>query len=131
MTPLAILVAEDEENIRLLLEQWLKPMGHTVACAANATEAIKLLAGQSFDLVVTDIVMPDGDGLKLIEELKKAQPIPRILAISGGGRFMDSESYLKMARGFGADAAIMKPFVREKFLAAIAQALAPKKSPPG
>jgi len=129
MTPLAILVAEDEENIRLLLEEWLQPLGHTVASAPNATEAFKLLKKQRFDLVVTDIVMPDGDGLKLIEELRKTPPIPRILAISGGGRFMDGEDYLKMARGFGADAALMKPFAREKFLAAITQAMAPQKQP--
>src|SRR5476649_1591845 len=111
MKPLSVLIADDEEDIRLLLEQWLKPLGHAVACVANATEAIKLLHRVHFDLVVTDILMPDGDGLKLIDEFKKAQPAARILAISGGGRYMDSNDCLKVARGLGADLAIIKPFV--------------------
>ena len=127
MNPLSVLVADDEEDIRHLLDEWLKPMGHAVACVANGTEAIKLLKRVHFDLVVTDVLMPDGDGVKLIEELKKIQPDAGILAISGGGRYMDSDNCLKIARGLGADAAIMKPFARDKFLAAIGLAMAPRK----
>ena len=123
MKPLTILIAEDEEDIRLLLDQWLKPMGHTVLTARNGVEALKLIAENSFDLVITDILMPESDGLTVINGLKKTQPKSRVLAISGGGRFMDSKEYLQIAEGFGADAAIMKPFNREQFLQGIGRAL--------
>jgi len=131
MRPLAVLVAEDEEDIRLLLEQWLKPLGHSVFAARDGAAALKLLAVHSVDLVVTDILMPEGDGLTVIRGVKQTQPAARVLAISGGGRYMDSREYLKIAEGFGADAAIMKPFNREQFLHAVERALAPKTAAPG
>jgi len=129
MPSLSILIADDEAEIRHLLEHWLAVAGHAVIGVGDAVEAAERLQKQLFDLVVTDIVMPNGDGLKLIAEFRRACPEGRILAISGGGRFMDSADYLKMARGFGADAAIMKPFTRPQFLAAVNQALAPKDPP--
>lgn len=128
MNPLSVLIADDEEEIRALLEVWLKSLGHVVVCAANGTEAAQLFRQTHFDLVVTDILMPDGDGVKLIEELKKIRAATCVLAISGGGRYMESDNCLKIARGLGADAAILKPFTRDKFLAAVALALAPKKT---
>ena len=129
MSPLTILVADDEQDICELLEQWLKPMGHTVLTAHNGTAALKLLATQRADLVVTDVLMPDGDGLTLINGLRQTQPAARVLAISGGGRYMDSKEYLKIAEGFGADAAIMKPFTRDQFISAIGLAMAQREPP--
>jgi len=129
MKPLSILVADDEEDIRLLLEQWLKPLGHVVFLARNGPEALKVARGQVVDLLVTDILMPDGDGLMLIEGLKKTHPTTRVLAISGGGRYMDGQEYLRIAEGFGANAALMKPFNRDKFLQSVGSAMgAPVKS---
>ena len=127
---LTLLVAEDEEDIRLLLEQWLRPLGHTVLSARDGREALKLIAAHPLDLVITDILMPDGDGLTVINGLKQAQPAARVLAISGGGRYMDSREYLKLAEGFGADGAIMKPFNREQLLQAIDRAMAGRTAPP-
>ena len=101
-------------------------MGHVVFLARNGTEALKLARANTVDLVVTDILMPDGDGLMLIDGLRKTQPTARVLAISGGGRYMDSREYLKIAEGFGADAALMKPFNREKFLQGLGRAMAPR-----
>jgi len=129
MSSLCILVADDEEDIRLLLEQWLKPLGHKVLAARNGTEALKLIGGNRVDVVVTDVLMPDGDGLTVINGVKKSQPTARVLAISGGGRYMDSKEYLRIAEGFGADAAIMKPFNREQFLEAIDRVLAKHAAP--
>lgn len=123
MKPLSILVADDEEDIRLLLEQWLKPLGHVVFLARNGPEALKVARGNVVDLLVTDILMPDGDGLMLIEGLKKTHPTTRVLAISGGGRYMDGQEYLRIAEGFGANAALMKPFNREKFLHSVEGAM--------
>ena len=128
MKPWSILVADDEEDICLLLEQWLKPLGHAVALARTGAEGLKLARQTRFDLVVTDVLMPDGDGPKLIEGLKKMQSAARVLAISGGGRYMDGKECLTIARGFGADAAIMKPFNREQFLQAVGSVMATRDS---
>ena len=129
MNPLAVLVADDEEEIRHLLERMLKPMGCAVTCVVNGAEVVAQLKRGRFDLIVTDILMPGGDGFKLIGEIRKIQPDARILAISGGGRFMDSRNYLKIARTIGADAAGVKPFDRDLFMAGVSQAMAPRAAP--
>ena len=107
---LSILVADDEDSIRTLLVKWLETQGHVVAHVGNAQEANRLLQQQHFDLVITDVVMPDGDGFELIAAFRKAQPLTRIVAISGGGRFLQGIDCLKIARGLGAHAVVMKPF---------------------
>ena len=123
MKPLSILVADDEENIRGLLQRWLVADGHTVVAVGNAREAAKLLTRLRFDLIVTDIIMPEGDGLQLIREFKEAQPAVRILAISGGGRYMERHDCLRMAKGLGAHAVVMKPFAHEELYEGMKQAL--------
>lgn len=131
MKSLSILVADDQENIRTLLEQRLRAAGHTVQVAGSAKEGCAALKQRTFDLVITDVLMPDGDGLDLIAELKKAQPSARVLAISGGGRYVEGDDCLKMARGFGAHAIVMKPFTWEQLAAGIEQAFAaPLSRPP-
>lgn len=129
MKPLCVLVADDEDHIRALIQQWLAGNGHTVMGVGNANEAAKLLSRVRFDLVVTDIIMPEGDGLQLIREFKEAQPGVRILAISGGGKYMEREDCLRMARGLGAHAVVMKPFTSVQFLEGVKQALAPEDQP--
>lgn len=129
MTPLSILVADDEEHIRGLMQLWLEEAGHRVTPAANGKEAAALLAHTQFDLAVTDILMPEKDGVDFIAELKKVQPAARILAISGGGRIITSEDCLKIAQGLGAHAAVLKPFDRAHFMAGVALALAPLRAP--
>lgn len=122
MTPLSVLVADDEKDIRELICGWLELAGHRVTSAATGNQASALAAKTTFDLVVTDILMPEGDGVGLIGELKKTQPTARVLAISGGGRIIDSNDCLRIAQGLGAHAAIMKPFTREQFFVALEQA---------
>ncbi len=129
MTPLYILLAEDEEQIRLLMTRWLEREGHHVTGAANGAEALAITQAKEFDLVITDVLMPESDGVQLISGLKKNRPNSRVLAISGGGRFMESTDCLRMAKGLGAHAAVMKPFTREQFLAAVAQAMPLKPEP--
>ena len=120
---LSILVADDEESIRNLLVAWLQQLGHMVESAGNAQEAIRYLDEQHFDLVITDVVMPDGDGFELIAAFRKAQPFTRILAISGGGNFLEGADCLKIARGLGAHGALMKPFNWDQLEAAMDRAL--------
>ena len=120
---LSILVTDDEDSIRNLLVSWLQRFGHDVSSAGNARDALRYAAKQTFDLVITDIVMPDGDGFELIGVFRKKQPAARILAISGGGKFLQGADCLNVARGLGADAVLMKPFSWEQLQAAVDRAL--------
>jgi two-component system cell cycle response regulator CpdR len=119
MNSLSILVADDEDSIRSLLEHFLKNAGYDVVVVGNARDACELIRKQPFDLVITDILMPDGDGLDLINEIKREQPTSRILAISGGGRYLEGSDYLKLAKGLGAHGAMMKPFTWQQLQDAI------------
>jgi CheY-like chemotaxis protein len=107
---LSVLVADDDEGIRQLLVRWLESHGHKVTSVDSAQAAMRHLEGQSMDLVITDVVMPDGDGFELIAAIRKGQPNARILAISGGGRYLEGSDCLRVARGLGANAVLMKPF---------------------
>ena len=120
---LSILVADDEESIRHLLCTWLTNRGHKVVAVSNAQDATQCLREQRFNLVITDVVMPDGDGFELIGAFRKAQAETRILAISGGGRFLQGNDCLKIALGLGAHAVLMKPFGWDQLQAGIDQAL--------
>ena len=124
MNSLSILIADDEDSIRSLLEHFLSSGGHRVVVVSNAREACEALRKQLFDLVITDVLMPDGDGLDLITELRKVQPKARIVAISGGGRYLEGSDYLKLARGLGAHTVLMKPFTWEQLQDAVKTALA-------
>jgi DNA-binding NtrC family response regulator len=124
MNSLSILVADDEDSIRSLLEHFLKNGGHQVVVVGNAREACEAMARQPFDLVITDVLMPDGDGLDLITELRKVQPNARIVAMSGGGRYLEGSDYLKLAKGLGAHTAMMKPFTWQELQDAMHVALA-------
>jgi CheY-like chemotaxis protein len=121
MTACAILVVDDEEELRDLIRHVLERAGHTVSGARNGLEASRLLATQAFAVVVTDMLMPDQDGLELIAELKSKYPAVKIVAMSGGGQ-IGSDQYLSMAKGFGADVLLRKPFTHQTLLAAVKRA---------
>jgi len=110
MKPLSILVVDDETDIRHLVRQWLVTAGHTVVAVGSGSEAIQAMQQGHFDLVVTDVLMPDGDGVDLITEIRKTLPTVRIVAISGGGRYTEGSDYLELAKAIGAHAAVLKPF---------------------
>ncbi len=113
----AVLVADDEEGIRNLVVHWLGQAGLRAVPADSGKTASALLKSQRFDIVVTDVVMPDGDGFELIAQVRRQQPASRILAISGGGKYLQGSDCLRMAQGLGAHGIVMKPFTREQFLA--------------
>ncbi|MBL9203184.1 MAG: response regulator [Opitutaceae bacterium] len=121
--PLSILVADDEEGIRGLLDHWLSEAGHNVQTADCGQQAVRLLQQEPFDIVITDVVMPDGDGFELIPAIRKIQPEARILAISGGGRYIPGGDCLSLARGLGAHASVIKPFDCGDVLRGVANAL--------
>lgn len=108
-----ILIADDQEKIRQMLKSLFEQYNYTVSIAANGKEALNLFRSQPFDLVITDILMPDMEGIETIRELKKLDPKVKIIAMSGGGSVRAME-YLRMAGMLGALRTIEKPFnVRE------------------
>ena len=91
-----ILVIEDNRVISSLLSEMLSDEGFTISQATGGKESEKLLDENHFDLVITDIIMPDGDGIDIILKLRKECPETKIIAISGGGR-ISADTYLDMA----------------------------------
>jgi CheY-like chemotaxis protein len=110
MKALSILIVDDEEAIRELLVKFFKPSGNPVSCAANGFEALRILEKQDFDLVITDVLMPEMDGIELIPRIRKRRPQAYILAMSGGGHSFMGDYCVKLAASLGAHAVIMKPF---------------------
>jgi len=124
-TPISIVVADDVVEIQQLLQQWLRDLGCIVTCVSTGREAVRVLRTVHVDMVITDILMPDGDGLEVITDLKTAQPSVRIIAMSGGGSHLRATECLKFASGLGAHAVLMKPFNREQLLEIVTQQLCP------
>lgn len=122
--PFSLLVADDVPEIRALLHHWLTAAGGEVACAASGQEVSRLIADRAFDLAITDILMPDGDGLEAIAELRRMRAATPVLAMSGGGSHLQALDCLKFAKGLGAQASLLKPFTREQLFDAVTEALA-------
>lgn len=101
-----VLVVDDEAGIRALLERVLAQEGYDVATAHDGRHAMKLLNSKRFDLVITDLFMPERDGMETILEMRQTQPTPKIIAMSG----LFQGTMLKVAGLLGADATLLKPF---------------------
>ena len=104
-----VLLVEDEKEIREMLKISLLRKDFTVFEANNGKEAIINFKPSKTDLVITDLIMPDEDGLKVIMKLREIKPSIKIIAISGGGK-AGPGSYLSMAKALGANATFSKPF---------------------
>jgi len=104
-----ILLIEDDENLRLVLQQALEMGGYHVTTAGNGLEADALLGVQFFHLVITDLVMPQKEGIETIMDLRQKCPITKIIAMSGG-TIGKNQDYLVMAGKLGAHRMLEKPF---------------------
>ncbi len=118
-----ILVIEDEDSFRNVLVKMLTKAGFEVRQAGDGNQALQVCAQFMPDLVLTDIIMPDKEGLETIQELLEISPKLKIVAMSGGGRF-GPDSYLPLAEKLGAKATLQKPFLREQLLKTLAEVLA-------
>lgn len=125
---LAVLVADDTRDMQALISAWLEEAGHAVVGASTGREVVQLMGQQPFDLLVTDILMPDGDGWAAIAEVHRRHPATRILAISGGTREMPANAVLRVAQRAGALGFLAKPFSRLEFLGAISSVMATRKA---
>ena len=103
-----ILVIDDDEQMRVLLRQVMEWAGHEVVEAADGREGTRLQRQHRADLVITDLIMPEQEGLETITALRRDYPGLKIIAISGGGR-IGPEAYLPAARELGADRVFSKP----------------------
>jgi DNA-binding response OmpR family regulator len=104
-----ILIIDDDRELVQTIREFLLDEGFTVEIACNGRDGIRLQNSSPFDLIITDIVMPEEDGLEVIMWVKKTYPNTKLIAISGGGYF-DSRDYLLMAKELGASIVLCKPF---------------------
>ena len=117
-----ILLIDDDDAVRTVMRLTLARFGHTVTEARNGREGLTRFREGGADLLITDIVMPEADGLEVLMELAKHRPAVRIIAISGGGR-QDASDHLHVAKLLGAAKVLAKPFSPEALLAAVNEAL--------
>ena len=104
-----ILVVDDNEDLRTTIQALLQADGFEVAVAADGEAALLLHRAHPADVVVTDLFMPDKDGIETIIELKKLYPTVKIVAMSGWTSTQGSD-YLQVAREIGAAVTLQKPF---------------------
>jgi CheY-like chemotaxis protein len=121
----SILIVDDEPGIRELLGMILEAAGHSVLTAEDGVEAPKIMASQDVDIVITDLLMPERDGLEFITEIRSKYPKVKIIAMSGGGHIA-RDSYLRIAKNFGAHYLLEKPFSQTGVLSAIGKVQAMK-----
>ena len=117
-----ILVMDDEPSILLMIKKMLEKAGYEVIVASNGKEGMRLFDSEKPDMVITDIIMPEKEGLETIFELRRMHPDLKIIAISGGGR-ISPDGYLPGAKLLGANMVFQKPLVQKEFLAAVASLL--------
>jgi DNA-binding response OmpR family regulator len=117
-----ILIVEDNRELREMLKESLTRKRFTVQEAENGKDAIIHFKPGVTDLVVTDLIMPEEDGLKVIMTLREIKPSIKVIAISGGGK-AGPASYLNMAKALGADAIYYKPFSVNEMIGKIEELL--------
>jgi DNA-binding response OmpR family regulator len=113
-----ILVLDDEAAIVLMIKKMLEKAGHDVDMALNGRDGMILFEQNKPDLLITDIIMPEKEGLETIFELRQKYPDLKIIAISGGGR-ISPEGYLPGAKLLGADMVFPKPLDQKEFMQAV------------
>lgn len=118
-----ILVVEDSPAVRMGIVEVLESLGHTVTETENGRLAVEQMASASFDLIVTDVLMPEMDGIEVIKAVRRAQPDTKILAISGGAPNLPAGYALKLTEMFSANAVLYKPFTNDELRTAVADLL--------
>jgi CheY-like chemotaxis protein len=113
-----ILVVDDDGEIREVIKQILLRSGYEVTPAANGQEALDLQKANPADLIITDLIMPEKEGLETIMEIRRDYPSVKIIAMSGGGK-IGPDNYLKTAKVLGAHMVLSKPFELGELLKAV------------
>ncbi len=122
MTAARVLVVDDEEVVRDLTVEILRRSGHDPHGVCSARRALELLGEEQFDLVVSDVVMPEMTGVELLYELRARRHELPVVLMTGGSQ--DPERTSNAVR-LGATGLLYKPFSQDELRAAVATALAP------
>lgn len=117
-----VLVIEDDSDFRDTLAAMLRSADHEVQCVRNGREALELLASATYDLLVTDVLMPEVDGIELLTTMRKMRSRLPVIAISGGGS-MPASLALSLSTSLGASAVLFKPFYTQELLETVDRAL--------
>ncbi len=120
-----VLLIDDNRQIRDWFRIILEEEGYEVDEAGDGNEGIRQYKEKPADIVITDILMPEKDGLETIMELWRDNPDVKIIAISGGARTLDADMCLRHARIFGAMRSFSKPVRRDELITAVAELLQP------
>jgi CheY-like chemotaxis protein len=119
-----ILVIDDDETVRVVVHRVLEGAGHRVAGAANGELGVAAYRAAKPDLVITDVIMPEKEGMWVIRQIRGDGTATPILAMSGGGSVV-SEDVLDIARRLGANETIAKPFTATELIEKVRETLAP------
>ena len=119
----SILIIDDEAPIRRVLRLALEDRGHTATEAANGRRAIEAMETDTFEVVITDILMPEADGIEVARFLRKHQPDVKIIAISAAANTL----FLESIHGLGAERTFAKPLVLAEVANAVDELLAGAK----
>jgi CheY-like chemotaxis protein len=122
-----ILVIDDEEMVRATLRLALESAGHRVLEASNGEDGLRLLDANEIDVTITDIIMPEKEGIETIIEIRRRQPEAKIIAISGGSRSQDID-FLRIAERLGAVHSLAKPFSPQMLLQLVDATIAGAKA---
>jgi CheY-like chemotaxis protein len=114
-----ILVLDDDKEILDFVGKLLRDEGHEVTASARARAGLLQIDAKRIDVLLTDMLMPEMDGIEVIKALRKNHPDLLIVAMSGGGSRLSADTTLNMSQAFGADRVLYKPFRRNELLAAI------------
>ena len=118
-----ILIVDDDEPFRRILRETLRLAGYVVTTAENGAVALRLFRQEPVDLVMTDLIMPEKEGIETILELLRLQVDLKIIAMSGGG-CREAGDYLPIARHLGASEVLTKPFTAQDLMEAVETLLA-------
>lgn len=115
-----VLVVDDDPGVRDVIRSMLESSGYAVLLAENGREAMRLLKSERADLILTDLVMPEQEGIETIKALRRQYPDTKVIAMSGafGG------DYLRIASYLGAHATLAKPIQMDKLLKLVSETLA-------
>jgi len=122
--PRSVLVVDDNADMRSFVKIVLERAGFEAQVAADGRGALELQRAHPVDVLITDIFMPERDGIEIIHQFKSAFPQVKIIAMSGGGR-VSSMDYLPVAAEIGADLVLRKPFAAATLLSML-QDLGPR-----
>lgn len=117
-----ILIIDDDDRTRKLFRKILEREGYHITESSNGKMGIKMYREEPADLVITDIIMPEKEGIETIIDLRKEFPKVKIIAMSGGGH-IGAESYLEIAKKIGAAKTLAKPITNDELIETIAEVL--------